>query len=99
MAVVPIQVQLLRQVGLVEHDYVWSLLADEPVQVPLLLLRVDTPHIPHQDCQWNLGDTQLTTGNMSVLCLMHMCLLSRRGVQLSVIMSGVFVPPTPICGV
>ena len=31
VAVVPIQVQLRRQLGLVEHDYVRPLLADEPV--------------------------------------------------------------------
>ena len=31
VAVVPIQIQLRRQLGLVEHDYVRSLLADEPV--------------------------------------------------------------------
>ena len=57
VAVVPVQEQLRRQLGLIEHDYVRSLLANEPVQVPLLLLRVDTPHIPHQYCQWYLGDT------------------------------------------
>ena len=57
MAVEPIQVYLRGQLGLIEHDYVRSLLSDEPVQVPLLLLRVDTPHIPHQDGQWDLGDT------------------------------------------
>ena len=57
MAVVPIKEQLRRQPGLVEHDDVRSLLSDEPVEVPLLLLRVEAPHIPHQDCQWDLGDT------------------------------------------
>ena len=57
MAVVPVQEQLRRQLGLIEHDYIRSLLADEPVKVSLLLLRVDTPHIPHQYCQWYLGDT------------------------------------------
>ena len=57
VAVVPVQEQLRRQLGLVEHDYVRPLLADEPVQVPLLLLRVNTSHIPHQYSQWDLGDT------------------------------------------
>ena len=63
------------------------------MQVPLLLLRVDTPQIPHQDCQWDLGHTQVTTGHLSVLYLMHMCLLTQGGVLLPVIISGVFVLP------
>ena len=67
VAVIPVQEQLRRQIGLIEHDYVRSLLADEPVQVPLLLLRVDTPHIPHQDCQWDLGDTQVATRHLLVM--------------------------------
>ena len=31
VAVVPVQEQLRRQLGLIEHDYIRSLLADEPV--------------------------------------------------------------------
>ena len=92
MAVVPIEEQLRRQPSLVEHDYVRSLLSDEPVQVSLLLLRVEAPHIPHQDCQWDLGDTQVTTRLLPVLYFLHMCLLPHRGVLLPVIMSGVCIP-------
>ena len=93
MAMVPVQVQLRRQFGLIEHDYVRSLLADEPVQVPLLLLRVDTPHIPHQDCQWDLGDTHVATMYLSVLYLLYRCLLGLGGVLLPVILSGVCISP------
>ena len=67
MTVVPVQVQLGGQFGLVEHDNVRSLLTDEPVQVPLLLLRIDASHIPHQCRQGDLGDVQVSTGCLSKL--------------------------------
>ena len=51
MAVIPVQVQLGGQLCLVEHDYIRALLADELVQVPPLLLRIDAPHVSHKDCQ------------------------------------------------
>ena len=60
MAVIPVQVQLGGQLGLVEHDYIRPLLADEPVQIPLLLLRVEAPHDPHQDCQRGRGCVELS---------------------------------------
>ena len=41
MTEVSIQEQLGGQLGLVEHDDVRSLLTNEPVQVSLLLLRID----------------------------------------------------------
>jgi hypothetical protein len=63
------------------------------VQVPLLLLRVDTPHIPHQDCQWDLGDIKVATRYLPVLYFMYMCLLTQRGVLLPVILSGVCMLP------
>ena len=56
MTVVPIEEQLRRQPSLVEHDDVRSLLSDKPVQVSLLLIRVEASHIPHQGCQWDFGD-------------------------------------------
>ena len=92
MAVVPIQVQLRRQLGLVEHDNIRSLLPNEPVQVPLLLLRVEAPHIPHQDCQWDLGDAQVATMHLSMLNLLYMCLLALGDVLLPFILSGVCIP-------
>ena len=93
MAVVPTQEQLRRQLGLVEHDDVRSLFPDEPVQVPLLLLRVEAPHVPHQDFQWDLGDIQVATRHLPVLYFMYTCLLSHRGVLLPVILSGVCMVP------
>ena len=62
------------------------------VHVLLLLLRVDTPQIPHQDCQWDLGDIQITTRHLPVLYFMYMCLLTQGGVLMPVIMSGVCIP-------
>ena len=56
VAVVSFQVERFHQLSLVEHDYVWPLLADEPVQVLLLLRGVDASHIPHEDCQGDLLD-------------------------------------------
>ena len=67
MAIVPIKVQLRGQLGLVEHDYIESLLSNEPVQVPLFLLRIDASQIPHQCRQGDLGDIQVPTGCLSVL--------------------------------
>ena len=44
VAGVPVQVQRRCQLGLVEHDDIRLLLADEPVKVTLLLSRVDAAH-------------------------------------------------------
>ena len=67
MTVVAVQVQLGGQLGLVEHDDVRSLLSDEPVQVPLFLLRIDASHIPHQCLQGDLGDVQVPVCRRFVL--------------------------------
>ena len=58
----------------------------------MLLLRVEAPHIPHQDCQWDLGDTQVTTGHLSVLYLLYMRLLALGSILLPVILSKVCKP-------
>ena len=55
VAVLAVQVQWGGQLGLVEHDKVWLLFLDQPAQVPLLLLRVDAPDIPHEYRQVHLG--------------------------------------------
>ena len=46
--VVAVQVQWGGQLGLVEHEKIWLLFLDQPAQVPLLLVRVDAPDIPHE---------------------------------------------------
>ena len=56
VAIVPIQVQLGGELGLIEHDDIRSLLSDEPVKVPLLLLSIDASHIPYQGCQLDIGN-------------------------------------------
>ena len=76
MTEVPIQVQLGGELGLIEHDYIRSFLTDEPVQVPLLILRVDASHIPHQGCQWDLGDIEAPINHLSVLFVVALGLRS-----------------------
>jgi hypothetical protein len=66
VTVVSFQVERCHQLSLVEHDYVWSLLADEPVQVLLLLRGVDASHIPHEDGQRDLLDVEVPS-----LLLLH----------------------------
>ena len=45
---IPVEVQGGGELRLVEHHYVRSLLANQPVQILLLLRRVDPSHIPHE---------------------------------------------------
>ena len=48
VAVVAVLVQWRGQLGLVEQDKIWLLLVDQPVHVPLLLVRVESPDIPQE---------------------------------------------------
>ena len=59
MAVVAVQVQCRGQLGLVEHDKIWLLFLDQPAQIPLLLVRVDAPDIPHEYRQVLLGHAEV----------------------------------------
>ena len=59
MAYVPVQVQRGGQLSLAEHHDIWSLFTNQPVQVLLLLGRVDTTHIPHEDRYWDSLDVQV----------------------------------------
>ena len=45
---VSVEIQGGNEFRLVEHHDVRSLLVDQPVQVLLLLRRVDSSHIPHE---------------------------------------------------
>ncbi len=66
MTVVSFQVERCHQLSLVEHNYVWPLLADEPVQVLLLLRGVNASYIPHEDGQRDLLDVKVPS-----LLLLH----------------------------
>jgi hypothetical protein len=55
VAEVAVQVQWRGQLGLIQHDKVRLLLIDQPAKVPLLLLRIDAPAIPHEHRQVHLG--------------------------------------------
>ena len=62
MAEVPVQVEHGGQFGLIEHHDVRPLLADEPVEVPLLLLPVDAAHVPHEHRQGHPRDVEISIG-------------------------------------
>ena len=97
MAVVPTQEQGGGQLGLVEHDYVGSLLGDEPVQVLLLLGRVDAAYIPHQDCQGHPGDVEVLPARLLVPLVNPMCLQPLWVVPLLIMKSG-FATPFLVAG-
>ena len=59
VALVAVQVKWRGQLGLVKHDKIWLLFLDQPAQVPLLLLRVDAPDIPHEHRQVLLGHAEV----------------------------------------
>ena len=49
MALLFVQAELGGQLGLVDHDDIWSLIAIEPAQETLFLLTIDASHLPYQD--------------------------------------------------
>ena len=62
VGVVAAQVQQGGQLGLDEHHNVGLLAADQRVQVPLLLLRVDAPDVPHEHREVHWGGGEVSVG-------------------------------------